>query len=192
MKIKEFLGGIFFSAMLLCSEGVMGQTLTQVTADNCSSLGLRGSAVGCWVLDCSAIEADRLATNSITNSADLLTHTETSTTNRVWKKLLIRGADTGAEYWGISTSYVDNLDEYGYDDWRLPTQRELMLIWIMYRSYPALGFTESNYWSGSTNDGNLNEAWYVSFVSSNAISGLTTVANKNSWQLAVRIVRELD
>ena len=33
--------------------------------------------------------------------------------------------------WRPSIDYCDNLREEGYDDWRLPSQRELMMIWTM-------------------------------------------------------------
>ena len=45
--------------------------------------------------------------------------------------LQVQRADPGFLNWRPSIDYCDNLREEGYDDWRLPSQRELMMIWTM-------------------------------------------------------------
>ena len=73
--------------------------------------------------------------------------------------------------------------------WRLPTQRELMLIWIMHeglkKSDPTgfTSFTSTNYWSATEN--NTNIAWGVNFINGSTIN---TSKTSDSY---VRCVRDL-
>ena len=74
----------------------------------------------------------------------------------------------------------------GTTGWRLPTQRELMNIWIFRDAIVALGgttFTAFNYWSATENI--ASDAWYVNFS-----SGYTFINNKTP-SYSVRCVREL-
>lgn len=189
MKIKGFFGGIFFSAMLLCSEGVMGQTLTEVTEDNYGDWDLTEETVGFWVLDCSKIEADRLASTSITGSDDLYTHNETEETNKVWKKLLIANSEMDGNLsgeWVDASSNIGLYDIYGYSDWRLPTQRELM---VMYAMAVDDMFESSNYWAATYV--NSDNAWCVNF-SNGCTEPIPVSSSDGTYTALSRIVRELD
>ena len=57
--------------------------------------------------------------------------TKRSGNNRMSAMLQVQRADPGLLNWRPSVDYCDNLREEGYDDWRLPSQRELMMIWTM-------------------------------------------------------------
>ena len=60
-----------------------------------------------------------------------LIDTKRSGNNRMSAMLQVQRADPGLLNWRPSVDYCDNLREEGYDDWRLPSQRELMMIWTM-------------------------------------------------------------
>ena len=60
-----------------------------------------------------------------------LIDTKRSGNNRMSAMLQVQRADPGFLNWRPSIDYCDNLREEGYDDWRLPSQRELMMIWTM-------------------------------------------------------------
>ena len=60
-----------------------------------------------------------------------LIDTKRSGNNRMSAMLQVQRADPGLLNWRPSIDYCDNLREEGYDDWRLPSQRELMMIWTM-------------------------------------------------------------
>ena len=51
--------------------------------------------------------------------------------NRMSAMLQVQNTQPSDLNWRPSIDYCDNLVEEGYDDWRLPTQRELMLIWTV-------------------------------------------------------------
>ncbi len=60
-----------------------------------------------------------------------LIDTKRSGNNRMSAMLQVQRADPGLLNWRPSVDYCDDLREEGYDDWRLPSQRELMMIWTM-------------------------------------------------------------
>lgn len=61
------------------------------------------------------------------------TGNEASTDNRMSRKFRVQKAQSKSSTvnWSDAISYCDNLTEEGYSDWRLPSQRELGLIWLM-------------------------------------------------------------
>lgn len=61
------------------------------------------------------------------------TGNEASTDNRMSRKFRVQKAQSQSSTvsWSDAVSYCDNLNEEGYSDWRLPSQRELMMIWIL-------------------------------------------------------------
>ena len=68
--------------------------------------------------------------------------------------------------------------------WRLPTQRELMLMWI-YKD--ELGnFASSRYWSATENSNDANNAWPVNFD-----DGVTGSYGSKTTAHSVRCVRDL-
>ena len=89
-------------------------------------------------------------------------------------------ADTGCPMYAGPDGGEDGL-------WRLPTERELQLIWIMHEGLKKLsGFTSFNandYWSAT--EGNTDNAWYVRF--STALTSNHSKTNSNR----VRPIRDL-
>lgn len=138
------------------------------------------------------------------------TGNESSTDNRMSRKFRVQKAQSQSSTvsWSDAVSYCDNLTEEGYSDWRLPSQRELMLIWLLGGSssvasgdkndtgvgsaskpvntpyiYQQSGFTAfsaDRYWSAT--EGSL--AWYVDFS-----NGYTSVRDK-PFSHSVRCVRD--
>ena len=54
-----------------------------------------------------------------------------SENDRMSGMLQVQNADPGLMNWYDAIDYCDNLAQEGYDDWRMPTLRELMLIWTV-------------------------------------------------------------
>ncbi len=88
-----------------------------------------------------------------------------SSTGLMWQQ------DTAPEtYWEEALSYSESLTLAGYDDWRLPNQRELQSIVDYGTNNPAIDteifpYTNSSLWSSSTTAGYSSYAWYVYFPS---------------------------
>lgn len=61
------------------------------------------------------------------------TGNEASADNRMSRKFRVQKAQSQRSKvaWSDAVSYCDNLTEEGYSDWRLPSQRELMMIWLL-------------------------------------------------------------
>ena len=59
------------------------------------------------------------------------TGNEASADNRMSRKFRVQKSNPGQKTWSDAMSYCDNLTEEGYSDWRLPSQRELMMIWLL-------------------------------------------------------------
>jgi hypothetical protein len=71
--------------------------------------------------------------------------------------------------WDAALSQCQGLALGGYDDWRLPTAKELLSIVDFGRYFPVTKQTafpntqSSGYWSSTTNGSNTSEAWGVDF-----------------------------
>ena len=79
--------------------------------------------------------------------------------------------------WDEAMEYAKNLRLGGYDDWRLPTIKELSEVATLCRgvsdknwfnqtcqaNYKAKGFTSNYYWSSTTVAGLSSIAWLVNF-----------------------------
>lgn len=78
------------------------------------------------------------------------TGNEASADNRMSRKFRVQKSNPGQKTWSDAMSYCDNLTEEGYSDWRLPSQRELMMIWLLGGS--------SNVTSGDKNDTGVGSA----------------------------------
>ena len=138
----------------------------------------------------------------------------TSTNNRMSRKFRVQKSDSGSKKkWQDAVSYCDNLTEEGYSDWRLPSHRELMMIWLLGGNsnvtqgdkndtgvgsgsipvntpylYQQSGFTAFStdwYWSAAGIDASYSStAWAVRFSNGNEFDNSKTISN------AVRCVRD--
>ena len=135
-----------------------------------------------FIIECKGMPAASYTTYAKpTTEADLKTDTQNKT---VAYKFEVAATDaseslTWADAWSLAT------DAEG--DWRLPTQRELMLIWLMKDALEQLGsFTplaRDYYWTATEH--NSNNAWYVHFG-----AGYTGFVNK-AYTYRVRLVRDI-
>jgi hypothetical protein len=71
-----------------------------------------------------------------------------------------------------AATYCSNLTLGSYEDWRLPTRKELLSIVDLGRFNPSLdpeflNFASSYYWSSTTNANNSGNAWFVNFFYGN-------------------------
>lgn len=141
------------------------------------------------------------------------TGNEASADNRMSRKFRVQKSNSGQKTWSDAMSYCDNLTEEGYSDWRLPSQRELMMIWLLGGSsnvtsgdkndtgvgsaskpvntpylYQQSGFTAfsaGRYWSASEASSNSSYVWYLYFS-----DGYSTTNTKTTGSGSVRCVRD--
>ncbi|NDV84936.1 DUF1566 domain-containing protein [Bacteroides sp. 51] len=118
----------------------------------------------------------------------------------VFQKLEVAPNDMDASYdmdgTGTTLAWVAAFNgcrnsTYKGGNWRLPTQRELMLMYIFYPALKSLGiggFKSNNYWSAT--EGTAGYSWYVSFYNNDYENGLTNIVEKTT-QYYVRCVREV-
>lgn len=80
------------------------------------------------------------------------TGNEGSADNRMSRKFRVQKAQSQSSRvtWSDAVSYCDNLTEEGYSDWRVPSERELMMIWLLGGS--------SSVTSGDKNDTGVGSA----------------------------------
>ena len=110
---------------------------------------------------------------------------------KVYYKFEVQGADQGGEGAEMNWSDAHTICRDLGGTWRLPTHRELHLIWVLHEGLKKLdGFTdfgEAIYWNASERSTLTNFAWSVDFTPA---SGNTTSYNKaNPYR--VRCIREL-
>lgn len=121
-----------------------------------------------------------------------------SENDQVFEKLEIDASDMAKP--GAPTTYtMDWITAYdgckakntsGVTGWRLPTQRELMLIYIFREKIGSMtgGLSVSSYYWSSTESSDMSTAsWFVYFSNGNTSSGQKNVANNRQ----VRCVREV-
>ena len=149
------------------------------------------------------------------------TGAENSTDNRMSRKIRVQKAQgqSGTVNWETAKSYCENLDTEGYSDWRLPTQRELILIWVMggnsnvtsgdrndtgvgsnpapaisssylYQQSGFTAFAADAYWSATQTSQNCSFAWRVLFGDGGGNYGNTSYNHKPDSFYYVRCVRD--
>ena len=130
-------------------------------------------------------------------SSDMYTHSESSAENRVAAKFEVADANAvSAANWDetktICAAYTQPGTSAG--DWRLPTQRELMLVWVMYSQNSLTGVANlptGRYWSATHYSQSSNSAWTVSFAGTD--DGRTYQFYKyESGGARVRCVRDVE
>ncbi|MCH9814212.1 MAG: DUF1566 domain-containing protein [Epsilonproteobacteria bacterium] len=91
--------------------------------------------------------------------------------------------------WDEAVRYCDNLSLDGFDDWRLPTNQELLTLVDYETDSPAISKVFVNaagfyYWSQTTYMMDKTFAWGVDFA-----DGRTNIGNKSKVKTFVRCVR---
>ena len=107
---------------------------------------------------------------------------------KVYYKFEVQGTDKStSSQWSAAHTACRNLG----GTWRLPTQRELQLIWMLHEGLKKLDdfrpFGDFNYWSASETSSNTSNAWFVNFTFSYGIT--RNLSKTNSFR--VRCIREL-
>ena len=133
------------------------------------------------------------------------TGNELSTDNRMSRKFRVQKSNPGQKTWSDAVSYCNNLNEEGKTDWRLPSYRELMMIWLLggnsnvtkgdkndtgvgsasipvntpylYQQSGFTAFSAGDCWSATEDSTNSSYAWVVNFSTGNADSYYKTFSN---------------
>ena len=69
--------------------------------------------------------------------------------------------------------------EFPAGSWRMPTQREMMIIWLFREGINAIYNTaqlSGQYWTATEDAQNANQAWYMDFISTTPQSSVATKA----------------
>lgn len=97
------------------------------------------------------------------------TVTDTST-GLMWQQITLQWQPNTAWpfKWQEALNYCENLKLANYDDWRLPTVKELRSLVDYSRQYPAINplvfpDTEISYWSSTTFANDTKKAWFIDF-----------------------------
>lgn len=193
-----YLGKIckFFLLLVLFSVDLSAQTATTVSGYpviDLSALNPLGAVLS------SAEAVTRRTTmyqQTPSNTATLAVGTSVSGHTGTWNaKMSIKyqvmrvnhtvGATDWTSAWNACKSY--NGEGGGAGIWRLPTQRELQMIWILHPQLIGKGgfsaFSASTYWSST--EGNATDAWYLTFS-----NGYVTWPSKTG-SYYVRCIRDL-
>lgn len=108
------------------------------------------------------VRGDQIPTASFTDNGDS-TVTD-STTGFMWQQ-----AETAEITWEQALAYCEELPLAGYDDWRLPNQKELRSLSDVTRAFPAIDNTyfpnisPFHYWSSTTVASSTSDARAVKF-----------------------------
>lgn len=147
--------------------------------------------LGAVLSSLAASERRTLMNNMEPSKTDYL-EVGSSECNGIWNarmstKYQVMQADLGSKTdwvsaWNACSSY--NKEDGSVGQWRLPTQRELQMIWILHPLLIAEGkFNANRYWSAT--EGSETAAWFVTF--SDGLVG--TLSKENLYY--VRCVRDL-
>lgn len=133
------------------------------------------------VINCEDMPASVYTTTTKGNTEESL---KTEAANKtVYKRFAVYKSDnnTAINWYGAFT-VCSNISGGG---WRLPTQRELILMWVLKRELERIGpFYLSSYWSAT--DYQMTTGWTVDFS-----TGRTDLYDKSIKSAVVRCVREL-
>ena len=139
--------------------------------------------------------------------------------NRVASTFQVQKVPSEQSYtWSKAKDYCDNLNAEGHDDWRLPTQREMMVMWFMggnelvhngekndtgvgaasyrvgngylYKQPGFLPFGRARHWTSSRWDSSVYDCWYGVFADGWASPGVIA-ADSQGYGSLVRCVRDV-
>lgn len=187
MKTKNSKRFGLFCLLMLLVVGAQGQTWKYPTVENGNTIVSRDAAGG--------IKNDALLTAAqktfLMDQTTQPIYNEQSEYNKVSAKFQVASVDASTVCEGKYTytkckSYSESGAPAG--SWRLPTQRELMLIWMFKSKLTNCGTITStieHFWSSTEYSFVTNYAWYVSFSNGQTFSSI-----KGAY-LAVRCVRDL-
>ena len=183
MKRKLFI--ILLAGLMVAPAGLMAQKVYNATGGGYTRL----------LLDMTDMPAGAITATSKGSGATLASVAANET---VFQRLEIAKQDmagtnaapalaaTGTDMtWADANTRCEGLTYNGRDNWRLPTQRELMMMWIFRTAINTLSgtsFYSSYYWSAT--ESNVNDAWYVYFA------GGDTYGNVKATSYRVRCVSE--
>ncbi len=202
--MKKMILAVVAAVAVAGSAGAQsGVRYPYVTSENGGVVGVLRDSKG-------GIDESSLFSSRVTASK---TGNEASADNRMSRKFRVQKSNPGQKTWSDAMSYCDNLTEEGYSDWRLPSQRELMMIWLLGGSsnvtsgdkndtgvgsaskpvntpylYQQSGFTAfsaGRYWSASEASSNSSYVWYLYFS-----DGYSTTNTKTTGSGSVRCVRD--
>ena len=119
-------------------------------------------------------DAEFAQTNSVyTESSDGLT-VKDEVTSLTWQK----SHDTGIYYWAATQRIVDSLNKQnygGYNDWRLPTIKELYSLWNASTGWP---YIDTDYFT--INYSNEEDLSHAIFWSSDKYTGVMGDTSENT------------
>lgn len=191
MKRMKQLYGLVLIAGLLLPSGIMAQKVykdgNKIILDLSVAAGMPKGAVT------DESKTDVYKTYTASNTAFLNGVDNTGSKNeKVYQKLEIAPNDMDASggmagagavmYWDAAFNGCKSSTHDG-DNWRLPTQRELMMMYIFKDAISGLETATNYYWSATENSAPI--AWHVGFS-----NGTTSTTNK-ARNLQVRCVREI-
>lgn len=110
--------------------------------------------------------------------------------NRVAARFEVASADlSGTMVWPDAQSGCVGYTQAGTSagDWRLPTQRELMLIYVIYKKgwLTGLSFIDSNYWTTTGYSVRIENFWCMGMG-----NGQVTTLNYSTKKARVRCIRD--
>ena len=155
------------------------------------------------IIDCSAFKSDGFTkvkkartTNGNNDGSTPVKEDHTDIASKVsnekiYYKLEVCGIDNGSYVitgWRGAVDLCANLTTDG-GNWRMPTQRELMLIWVLHPELKKIaGFTPlvaSSFWSAT--QARSETSWSVYFSNGGTVDKFTRTSH-----LSVRCVRDID
>lgn len=180
-KVFVIAGLLVFSAM-----GVQGQTWKYPKVENGNTIVSRDVAGG--------IKSDALLTATqkrfLMNQTTQPIYNEQSEYNKVSAKFQVASTDAStssawANAYTLCKSYSTGA---AAGSWRVPTQKELMLMWMFKSKLTGCGnivTTSGDFWSSTENSNNASNAWSVYFSTG------STPSYGKPGDSSVRCVRDL-
>lgn len=179
---------VALAVAMLCSETAYAQKV--VTEGSGETIKVIIDATG---MPSSVVTKDKKpqtteGTNYNSCTQDLTDLASNVNNEKVYQKFEVSKTDNATYYeWDVAVNYVCSKTINGSNGWRLPTQRELMLIWVLHSSLKKVtSFTplKANiYWSATQYLRTMS--WLVDFN-----NGKTRTNDKNGYHYT-RCIRDI-